>query len=383
MKRSGWIAAAAAATVIVGGSGVAVGLVVHSRGQASPASPTASPAQTSGPPVVYVHYYLWWTSQHWKDKLGSAYPIASVIPPVPGSLDAEGCNPKANYPGTQIVDLPAEGRYDQSQESTFELHVDQASRAGLTGFLVSWQGTGAATQGPQSSGYNSRLDLLVKTVDSYNTTHHSAFSLGLAFASFGNYNRPARQVTADLNYFYGHYGSDPAFRNVFSPKPIVMWLDSRKYPRQTIEAVSRASEPHIYLLGDETAQSWPNDGAFFDGTSYYWSTENPWSNPQAATGVSQLATEVRADGKRWFAPFIAGYNKQLLGGSCVPRHGTETLTQIWGLNSLSHPDGWFGISWNEFVENTYLEPSRNYGSRYLDALSALIHGSSAGSTTPG
>ena len=120
---------------------MAVGLVVHSRGQASPAStPTASPAQTSGPPVVYVHYYLWWTSQHWKDKLGSAYPIASVIPPVPGSLDAEGCNPKANYPGTQIVDLPAEGLYDQYQADTFELHVDQASKAGLTGFLVSWQG---------------------------------------------------------------------------------------------------------------------------------------------------------------------------------------------------------------------------------------------------
>jgi hypothetical protein len=83
---------------------------------------------------------------------------------------------------------------------------------------------------------------------------------------------------------------------------------------------------------------------------------------------------VRNDGKAWFAPFIAGYNKQLLGGSCVPRNGTDTLTRIWDLNGATHPDGWFGISWNELVENTYLEPSRLYGSRYLDALSALIHG---------
>jgi hypothetical protein len=291
--------------------------------------------------------------------------------------------PKRLYPGTQIVDLPTEGLYDQSQAATFERHVDLASRAGLKGFLISWQGTGAATQKPQSSGYDSRLDLLVRTVDSYNAVHGSAFRLGLAFASFGDFNRPAPQVIGDLTYFYKRYGSDLAFENAYSSKPIVMWLDSRKYSRQTIEAVSRASEPHVYLLGDETDSSWASDGAFFDGTSYYWSTENPWNNAQAATEVARLATAVHDAGKRWFAPFIAGYNKQLLGGSCVPRRGTQTLTQIWELNARSHPDGWFGVSWNEFVENTYLEPSQRYGSMYLDALAALIHGSSAGSTTAG
>jgi hypothetical protein len=45
---------------------------------------------------------------------------------------------------------------------------------------------------------------------------------------------------------------------------------------------------------------------------------------------------------------------------------------MWQLNAGSRPDGWFGISWNEFVENTYLEPSRNHGSTYLDALKTLI-----------
>ena len=154
-----------------------------------------------------------------------------------------------------------------------------------------------------------------------------------------------------------------------------MWLDSRKFSPQTIQAVSRAVEPYVYLLGDETAMSWPNDGQYLDGTSYYWSTQDPWNNSRAGSAVSDLASQVHADGKSWFAPFIAGYNKQLMGGGCVQRKGTQTLTKLWQLNGATRPDGWFGISWNEFVENTYLEPSKRYGSTYLDALAALIKSS--------
>jgi hypothetical protein len=388
MTRRRWIAAAACAAVLVAGLGTAAALNLGGfftdvrpwRVPGSTATPSGGPTGSNGKQVVYVHYYMWWTSQHWRDKLGPAYPYTSASLPVPGGLDAAGCNPHAFYRGSQIVDLPTEGLYDQYQALTFEHHVDLAIRAGLKGFLVSWQGTGTATQGPQSSGYDSRLELLVTTVDAYNATHGTTFSLGLAFAAFGNYNRPAAQIIGDLTYFHKRYGRDPAFRNDYSPKPIVMWLDSRKSSRHAIEAVSRAVQPHVYLLGDETAQSWLNDGQFLDGTSYYWSTENPWSNAGAGNAVARLAAEVRNDGKTWFAPFIAGYNKQLLGGSCVPRNGTETLTRIWELNGATHPDGWFGISWNELVENTYLEPSRLYGTRYLDALSALIHGTATGSS---
>jgi hypothetical protein len=182
-------------------------------------------------------------------------------------------------------------------------------------------------------------------------------------------------VTADLLYFASRYGMDAAFRNGYSTKPIVMWLNSRKYSANTVKAVSEAVRPYVYLLGDETATSWPRDSQYLDGTSYYWSTQDPWNNARAGSAVSQLAVQVHADGKRWFAPFIAGYNKQLMGGTCVERRGTQTLSELWRVNGASNPDGWFGISWNEFVENTYLEPSKRYGSTYLDALAALIRAS--------
>jgi hypothetical protein len=369
-SRPGWLAAVLVSVVAVSCGGGPAAVSSGPAVAAKPSVASATPGGTSGPATVYVHYYLWWTVQHWNDKLGPAYPYGTA--PIPGSLDGQGCNPSVSYTGAQIVDVPVEGLYDQTQGETFVRHVGQASQAGIKGFLADWQGTGSPTQGPASSGYNSRFDLMVKTVDAHNIAEGKAFGLGLAYASFGDYARPADQVIADLRYFVNRYGTDPAFHNPYSPKPIVMWLNSRKYSPQTLQAVSRAVQPYVYLLGDETATSWPNDGQYLDGTSYYWSTQDPWSNSRAGSAVSQLATLVKADGKRWFAPFIAGYNKQLMGGSCVERRGTQTLAQLWKINSQTRPDGWFGISWNEFVENTYLEPSKRYGTMYLDALAALI-----------
>jgi hypothetical protein len=343
---------------------------------ASPSPTTAvTPVDGVSPPAatVYVHYYLWWTKQHWSDKLGPAYPYASA--PIPGSIDGLGCNPTVDYSGSQIVDIPTEGLYDQTQSDTFLRHVTVASQAGVKGFLADWQGTGYPVQSPASSGYNSRLDIMVSAVDAYNAEHASSFGLGLAYAAFGDYSRPASAIIADLRYFVSRYGKDAAFRNGYSARPIVMWLNSRKFSAETVQAVSKAMRPDVYLLGDETSSSWPRDGQYLDGTSYYWSTQDPWKNSSAASGVGKLAAGVHADGKRWFAPFIAGYNKQLMGGTCVERRGTQTLTELWRINGATRPEGWFGISWNEFVENTYLEPSKLYGSTYLDALARLIKGS--------
>jgi hypothetical protein len=322
---------------------------------------------------VYLHYYLWWTPQHWRDKLGPAYPLDASPLPLPGSVDASGCNPKAAYRGATIVDLPTEGPYNQQLAETFDRHIAQAAGAGVRGFLASWKSTGEPGQVPISSGYNQRLDLLVSRVEAYNRSHSRAFGLALAMAAFGDYQRPAGAIITDLRYFSTRYGASPAFNNAFSKKPVVMWLDSRKFAAETVKQVSAAVSDSVYLVGDETAKSWTRDAAYLEGTSYYWSTESP-DNGNAQVTLTDLADQVRAAGKTWFAPFVPGYDKELAGGSCVPRNGTRTLNRLWSMNSASRPDGWFGISWNEFVENTYLEPTLNYGSTYLDELKRLIAG---------
>jgi hypothetical protein len=299
--------------------------------------------------------------------------VAAAAPPLPGAVAANGCGTGASFPGDSILDLPSEGLYDQTSEATFDHHIDLAVKSSITGFLVDWQGTGQPGQSPSSSGYDSRLDLMVHATDTYNRSHGTHFSLGLAFAAFGNYNRPASAIVADLTYFDQRYGKDPAFANPFDNEPVVMMMDSRKFSVDTVAAVSAALGSRVYLVGDETASSWSRDAPYLDATSYYWSSENPYTNKSAQSSIDALAGEVRQSGKRWFAPVIAGYDKQLQSGQCVPRNGVQTLDTLWRINGASHPDGWFAISWNEFVENTYLEPSLRYGTMYLDELSRLIH----------
>ena len=175
-----------------------------------------------------------------------------------------------------------------------------------------------------------------------------------------------------------HAAGIPDLRQFSSndPDEIDAWLRETGLhgKRLVVKPVKSAGTDNVHIVpeGRKTAASWPNDSRYLDGTSYYWSTQDPWNNSRAGSALTELAGLVHADGKRWFAPFIAGYNKQLMGGTCVERRGTQTLAELWQLNSTTGPDGWFGISWNEFVENTYLEPSKRYGTMYLDALAALI-----------
>ena len=56
----------------------------------------------------------------------------------------------------------------------------------------------------------------------------------------------------------------------------------------------------------------------------------------------------------------------------MPRKGTETMRTLYQGNRQSNPDGWFVISWNEWLEHTYIEPSKRYGSIYLDELTKII-----------
>ncbi|MEP7104922.1 MAG: hypothetical protein ABI838_03640, partial [Chloroflexota bacterium] len=322
--------------------------------------------------VVYLHYYLWWTPTHWQDKLGPLYPYDARPLPVPGTMDASGCSPQPAYAGATIVDVPAAGLYDQRDAAAVDRQIATAAAAGVTGFLLDWQGTGLPNQSLWSSGANARLDLIVDRVDAYDSVPgRTKFGLGLAFAVYGEYNRPKARMLRDLEYFTTRYGSHPAFENPYSPHPIVMLMASRRYSSDVLPALAPLRSK-LYLVGDETSASWPVDEGYLDAASYYWSSENPWSNPTSGPEIAKLGDAVHAAGKRWFAPFTPGYDKELAGGRCVPRNGTQTMRKLWELNGASQPDAWFGISWNEYVENTYLEPSQAYGATYLDELADLI-----------
>ena len=82
-----------------------------------------------------------------------------------------------------------------------------------------------------------------------------------------------------------------------------------------------------------------------------------------------MGATVHQNGGIWIAPAAPGFDSRLLGGATVvDRKNGETLQTQLQAALQSQPDAIGLISWNEFSENSHIEPSHNYGHQALEAL---------------
>ncbi|MGZ4595463.1 MAG: hypothetical protein ACXV3V_00935 [Actinomycetes bacterium] len=326
---------------------------------------------------MYAYYYLWWSTQHWHDKLGHSYPYGAARLPLPARLDANGCGTTSLFPGNQLTDVPSQ-LWTQDAASTIARDVASAAAAGLAGFAVNWKGEGTRTQTPRSSSYNRRLEALVRAVRKIRARGVD-FSLWLSYKSSASAVGSTAMVN-DLTYFSRTYGRDRAIDRSNGGRPTVVLMGSRKYSTAFLAGVTRVMRRKLYLVGDENWSTWSaRRAALFDGDSYYWSSQDPYGNPHSFDQLRRLARRVKSgknpDGRRktWIAPLAPGFNTQIAGGStCIPRRAGSTLQRNYRGNKASAPDAWLVISWNEVTEGTYLVPMQRYGSTTLDRLARLI-----------
>lgn len=249
----------------------------------------------------------------------------------------------------------------------------QAASSGLTGFLVNWHGTGSTGQSVSSISYNGRL------AESFGSVNRLKAS-GISFDLWVSYEaaatlRSASYITADITWLAGQFANNQAWDRSYG-KPLLVWTGSRKYTTDVVRQVSAAVRDRVFLVGDESQGTLDATRlALFDGITYYWSSQDPYSNPQSFDQLAAMASQIHAAGKPWFAPLTAGYDSVLLGGStCVPRNGGQTLRDLFAGNRRSGPQAWVIISWNEIAENTYLKPMQRYGSGYAELAGSLLAG---------
>ena len=364
---------------------IVVALLLSSIGAqlSTPAAASTRQARTATrAPItakMYAYYYLWWSKLHWHDKLGSNFPYASDPLPLPATLGTSGCDPVSKYSGNQLTDTPRR-LFTQDRRAVIEHDVRTAAKAGLRGFIVNWKGTGHADQTTRELSYNRRLQMLVNVVHEVNHDGVS-FKLWISYKSSDTVLTTS-YIAGDLAYLKRHYAKDPAFDRSFSKRLPLVWMGSRKYSTTVLSTISKKFRPAFYLIGDENWDTWTSArGAVLDGDQYYWSSQDPYRNPNSFTQIKHLAAKVRQskpnpDGskKMWFAPVAPGFNTILLGGStCVPRKDGTTLRKLFAGNKASRPNGWVLISWNEIAEGTYVQPLQRYGSRYLNVVWDLVH----------
>lgn len=258
------------------------------------------------------------------------------------------------------IDYPLLGRYSSDDRSVMLQQVKWAKAAGIEGFIVSWKSTDVL---------NRRLEQLTEVAEQEN------FKLAMIYEGL-DYSRnplPIATVASDLDYFTQHFATRKPYQ-LFA-KPLVIWSGTWKYTPQQIGQVTQSRRNELLILASErNLTGYQNLSGLVDGNAYYWSSVNPDTFTGYQDKLSQMGQAVHKNGGIWIPPAAPGFDARLIGGTTVVdrNNGATFRTQI-ATAMASAPDALGIISWNEFSENSYIEPSQKYGSTYLNILSGINH----------
>ena len=288
--------------------------------QFNAARPVTETADDSVPLLAY--YYIWFDPQSWNRAK---------------------------------MDYPLLGRYSSDDADVMRQHIEWAKEAGIDGFIVSWKGT---------EKLNRRLAQLVQIADEQN------FKLAIIYEGL-DFNRnplPHQQIDADLDYFMQNYADHPAF-HLFA-KPMVIWSGTWKYSPDQIKSVTETKRSDLLILASEkNLEGYQRLASLVDGDAYYWSSVNPDSHSNYLKKLMTMGKAIHENGGLWIAPAAPGFDARLVGGSSVvERNAGETLKTELNTALQSLPDAIGLISWNEFSENSHIEPSQSHGDLYLKVL---------------
>ena len=267
-------------------------------------------------------------------------------------------------------DYPLTGTYSSSDPRVVRAQMQEAKSAGINGFIVSWKNTPVNDQ---------RMRLLMTIAGQ----EHFKLAMIYEGLDFHRQPLPLTEVANGFKTFADHYASDPAFFRL-GGKPLAIWSGTWAYSHADVAAVTAPVRGTIRVLATEK-----NVAGFLriadatDGDAYYWSSVNPATNPYYGPKLDAMSHAVHRDGKYWIAPFAPGFDARMVGGhEVVSRESGATLRTEYATALRSSPDVLGLISWNEFSENSYVEPSVRYKYQSLDVLRQLRGSSVPAPTGP-
>lgn len=306
----------------------------------------------------------WLKSSIWLALLLSVASAAATISFEPPRLDAKDPIPLMAYYYIWFdegswerakTDYPQLGRYSSDNEAVMRQHVRWAKEAGIDGFIVSWKST---------SKLDSRLERLMEVAAA------EQFALWVIYQGldFERNPLPLNRIESDLDYFTTAYADHPAFG--MYDKPVVIWSGTWEYSREDVGEVTNTYRDGLYILASErNEQGYLRLADIVDGNAYYWSSVNPDTYPGYQEKLSAMGEAVHRRGGIWVAPAAPGFDARLVGGTTVvERQDGAMLRQQMNAALRSSPNAVGLISWNEFSENSHVEPSANYGRSALEAL---------------
>ncbi len=282
------------------------------------------PARAAGERLVLAFYYSWYDRNTWTSG--------------------------------KVPDVPAQP-YASASREVIARHVDQAQGAGIDAFLLNWWGKGNQTE----KNLRALLDVAAK----------KGFRVAVDF----DINSPTMNGTEgyadNLRHLHSVHAAHPAYLR-YEGRPVIFFYNVSRLPVSTWRSLREQADPGRQALwiaeGTDLAYQ-----SVFDGHHLYsitWPNRIPPSTTLASWG-NRVRKYNREQGaaKLWIATVMPGYDDRRArpgSGFARARDGGDYYRQCWQAAIASKPH-WIVInSFNEWPEGTYVEPSRDHGSLYLD-----------------
>jgi len=260
--------------------------------------------------------------------------------------------------GRAKTDYPLLGRYSSDDREVMQQHVKVAKQAGIEGFIISWKST---------EKLNRRLEQLMEIAG------EEELKLAIIYQGLDVERQPLPidRIASDLDLFRDRYAEDPVF-DLFG-LPLVIWSGTWRFSPEEVAQVVNPHREHLLILASErNMEGYDRLHQLVDGNAYYWSSVNPETFPGYPEKLQQMGRMVHANGGLWIAPAAPGFDARLVGGTrVVERKNGETLRGQMEAALRSSPDAIGLISWNEFSENTHIEPSEKYRTRYVELVADM------------
>lgn len=288
---------------------------------------------------VWVYYFGWHTGDSWNDG--------------------------------RLIDHPAAGNYSSQDGGTIDRQISEAQSAGIDAFIMSWFG-------PKNGNLtNNVLNMLLDT--SASKGFHAAASVDM---SQGDFNATTGEVLESLTYLVNDRVNHPGYLR-YNGKPVIYFWNQGRFSAGEWRDIRNQVDPNHNTLwiaeGTSTALLPIFDGLYLFNTAW---AGNPGSI------ASQYRNRVLSAGGVLYTPTVLpGWDESRIGGrdnatSPRDRDNGDFLRRSWNGAVGSGADVILIVSWNEYLENSHIEPSQTYSSQSLDALRQLVVAWESGSSAP-
>jgi uncharacterized protein YraI len=276
--------------------------------------------------------------------------------------------------GGILTDYPSIGAYDSRDAGVAATHIDQAKGAGINAFMVSWYGI---DNGETTAVLGNMLDRAAER----------DFKIGAVIDVFGGFNRD--HLIRSLQHLVDSRVHHPAYVR-YNGKPVIM------FAFQNNAGLSVADWQNIRNTIDPNRTTiWVAEG--LSGCCLYggamdgqYAFNIAWSNGSAARYTQERNAIINRGGSLYVATVHPGWDEQRIAAahgrpnptSPRDRAGGRFLANSWNGAVSSGADVIMVVSWNEFMENSHIEPSTTYGSQSLDTLRPLATAWRGGASAP-